>query len=402
LAGERVSCRLVKQHRRFDEGIVESVIAGSDDRVEPRCPWFGLCGGCAMQHISHAAQLRIKQTYLKESLQHIGGVSPKRWLEPLIGPEWRYRTKARLGVRFVPQKERVLVGFREVFSNYLAIMESCEVLHDSIASRLGELAQLIAKMSAPDKIAQIELAAGEEDVVLVVRNMVALTREDIALWQEFSQAANVKIYLQPGGPETIAPMTPDMQTTPFYRLPAYDVSLEFEPSDFTQVNPQINRKMIDQAITLLALEPDAFVLDLFCGLGNFTLPLARQTRRVVGVEGDAGLVERARLNAQRNAIDNAEFYTANLAEQWDTAPWLEHAPDAILLDPPRSGAAEIIPVIARLGAKRILYVSCHPATLGRDAGLLVNDHGYRLECAGIMDMFPHTAHVESMALFIQD
>jgi 23S rRNA (uracil1939-C5)-methyltransferase len=398
LAGEVV--RFVYTHlgRSHDEGRVETVLEASPDRVAPRCPHFGLCGGCSLQHLAADRQILAKQDTLLANLRRLGGVEPEGILPPLTGPHWGYRHKARLGVRYVPKKGRVLVGFREASSSKVADLGRCEVLHPSVGERLADLAQLIAGLRARERIPQIEVAVGDEVSALVFRHLDPLDEADLTALRGFAAATGLHVYLQPGGPESVHLLWPEASELR-YRLPAHGVDIRFLPTDFTQVNLALNRAMVDRALDLLDPRPGERVLDLFCGLGNFTLPIARRGAQVVGVEGEASLVARAQENARRNGIDNAEFIASDLAVEFDNAHWLEPGYAKVLLDPPRSGAWTMLPHIARAGARRVVYVSCHPGTLARDAGALVTTHGYRLVQVGVMDMFPHTAHVESIALF---
>ncbi len=401
LAGEDVLFEYTRTRRSYDEGRVAEVNAASRDRVAPRCAHFGVCGGCSLQHLDSAAQLRVKQQVLLDNLQRIGHVQPGEVFEPLRGPVWGYRRKARLGVRFVPKKERVLVGFRERGKPYVADLARCEVLDARVGARLQDLAVLIQGLSCYDRIAQIEVAAGDAAVALVLRNLAPLTEADRERLVHFAQDSGLHVWLQPGAEDTAHPLWP-LDSALSYRLAEHQVELAFLPTDFTQVNADINRAMVERALALLEPVAADRVLELFSGLGNFTLPLARHVGEVVAVEGEAGLVERARQNARRNGIDNVHHYVANLAQDVGGAPWLrgQHY-DKVLLDPPRTGAAEMLAHIAASGARRIVYVACGPATLARDAGELVHRHGYRLAGAGVMDMFPHTAHVESIALFVR-
>lgn len=399
LAGERVRFQLTGRWRRYDEGRVVEVLQPSSERVEPRCRQFGICGGCSLQHQDHTAQILAKQRALLEAFEHIGKVSPAEQLSPLVADSsWGYRRKARLGVRHVPKKGGVLVGFRERSSSKVADIEVCHVLHPKVGQLLPRLRELIDGLSLKEKLPQIEMAMGDEICVLIFRLLESPGREDLDRLSAFGDAHGVAVYLQEGGPETIQPLN-GAGVELSYALPGFDLRLCFLPSDFTQVNSAINRAMTRRAVELL--EPDATdkVLDLFCGIGNFTLPLARRAGAVTGVEGDAGLVARAWQNASRNGIANADFFTANLYDTLQGEPWLARRYDKVLLDPPRSGAQEVLAHLPGLGARRILYVSCYPGTLARDAGILVHQLGYRLVSAGVMDMFPHTAHVESMALF---
>ncbi|MEJ2643315.1 MAG: 23S rRNA (uracil(1939)-C(5))-methyltransferase RlmD [Gammaproteobacteria bacterium] len=398
LPGERVRFEYLRQHRSYDEGRTVDVLAAAPERVEPRCPHFGVCGGCTLQHMAPQAQILAKQGTLLENLARIGDVRPQNVLEPLTGPHWGYRHKARLGAKFVVKKGRMLVGFRERHAPYVAELTRCEVLHPSVGERIVALTELLAGLSVRMRVPQVEVAVGDHITALVFRHLDPLTDADRAALESFGRNHDVAVFLQPGGPDSVEllyPRTADLT----YGLPAHHVTLAFEPTDFIQINPAINRQMVDRVLELLALRPEHQVLDLFCGLGNFTLPMARRAAEVVGVEGEAGLVRRAEQNAARNGISNTRFYCADLNEDLVDSPWLQRRYDRILLDPPRSGAAAMVARLAALGAPRIVYVSCHPGSLARDAGQLVHELGYRLVSAGVMDMFPHTAHVESLALF---
>jgi 23S rRNA (uracil1939-C5)-methyltransferase len=400
LPGEEVSFLYTARSRKHDEGRLCEIFLASPERVEPRCAHFDICGGCSLQHQAEDRQIHSKQQTLLDNLARIGKVQPQRVLEPLTGPVWGYRNKARLGVKFVKKKGRVLAGFREKRTPYLADIRRCEVLHPSVGERIGELAELIQGLEARERIAQIEVAVGETVSVLVFRNLDPLCEADSRALCEYAQATGLHIYLQPKGPDSIELLWPETSRLS-YRLSDYDVEIDFLPLDFTQVNPAINQPMIRQALFLLELEPSSRVLDLFCGLGNFTLPMARTAAQVVGVEGDVGLVQRARDNALNNGIANTEYHAVDLNEDPGEQPWMRQSFDRILLDPPRSGAQDVVRHLGGFGAERIVYVSCHPGSLARDAGILVNELGYSLEAAGVMDMFPHTTHVESMALFVR-
>lgn len=400
LPGEVVEWVRDKRGRNFDEGRLLRVIEPSPDRVEPRCAHFGVCGGCVLQHFSSERQVEFKQRQLTEALSRIGKVTPDEILPPLQAGVWNYRRRARLAARWVPKKNRTVVGFRERSTPYITNIKRCEVLQAPIDQLIEPLSELLTAMSVRNRVPQIEVAVADNAVALVVRVLEPLTEADHELLRQFGRAHSVQMFLQPGGYETVAPI--DATVEPLeYRLPAFDVTLQFQPIDFVQVNGPLNQQMIDRAVTLLAPTPTDRVLDLFCGLGNFSLPLARRAGQVVGVEGEAGLVARARANAERNGLANAQFFTANLAdESIASASWAGKF-DKVLLDPPRAGAKEVLPVVAKSGAGTVLYISCHPGSLARDAGILVHEHGYKLRSAGVMDMFPHTAHVESIALFTQ-
>ena len=398
LAGETVQFRYTKTHSKFDEGRAIEIANPAADRVEAKCQHFGVCGGCSLMHMSPEAQLILKQNTLMDQMHHFGQVAPQQWLEPLTGPLWGYRRKARLGVKHVPKKERVLVGFREKGTPYLALLEQCEVLDPRVGSRLADLGEMIAGLAAYNRIAQIEVAMDDEHVALVFRNLDGLSDSDQQILIQFGQDNDFWIYLQSGGPDTVTPIWPAAPQLSY--APESGLTLNFEPNDFTQVNAGINQKMIQKTMALLEVSEQDRVLDLFCGLGNFSLPLAKRVSEVVGVEGDVSLVEHAQNNATLNNLDNAVFELADLTKTTlKEYPWAKAGFNKILLDPPRSGAFEVLPQLAELGAERIVYVSCNPATLARDAGELVNNLGYTLVSAGIMDMFPHTSHVESIAVF---
>lgn len=398
LAGERVRLRYTGKKRHFDEAVVEEVLQPSPDRVEPRCAHFGVCAGCVLQHLNCAAQIAAKQRTLMENLKRIGKVTPESVLPALTDAPWGYRRKARLSVKFVDKKGRVLVGFRETNGRYVADIKHCDVLHPAVGERIEAIAALIESLDAKRDIAQIEVAAGDDLVALIFRHLQPLSLHDTDALIAFGKTHSLGIYLQPGGIDSVAALWPtDAQLS--FRLPAYDLDLDFRPLDFIQVNAGMNRRMIDHALGLLEPRASDRVLDLFCGLGNFTLPLARRSAYVVGVEGEVGLVRRAGENAQRNGIENAQFFAADLAADQRAAAWARERYDLLLLDPPRSGAAAVLEYLPKRDVQRVVYVSCHPGSLARDAGTLVNGHGFQLRAAGVMDMFPHTAHVESIALF---
>ena len=400
LAGESVRFQYTRQHSKFDEAKTVEVLSESADRVSAKCAHFGVCGGCSLMHMQPQAQLQLKQNTLAEQLTHFGQLTPEQWLAPLTGPLWGYRRKARLGVKYVRKKQKVLVGFREKSAPFIAELNQCEVLDPRVGMRLTELAALIETLEAKERIAQIEVAMDDKHTALVFRNLDPLSEHDKTALINYGQQQDLWIYQQPGGPATVSPLWPEQPQLSYEPMPG--LMLDFAPGDFTQVNAGINEKMIPLAMQLLDLQPTDRLLDLFCGLGNFTLPIAGKIKEVVGVEGDASLVAHARRNAEKNQLTNAVFELADLTQ---TAladyPWAKAGFNKILLDPPRSGAFEVLGQLAALGAEQIVYVSCNPATLARDAGELVHQHGYHLQAAGIMDMFPHTSHVESIAVFIK-
>ena len=398
--GETVEYGITRQKSTYDNGVARRVLVRAVDREEkPRCEFFGTCGGCAIQHIRSEAQIAYKQQIVLEQMQHIAGVLPEAWLPPLTGPYWGYRRKARLGARKVDKKGGVLVGFREKSSTYIADMNSCAILDQRVSNVIPQMREMIAALSIPNQIPQIEIAAGDDDVALVFRHLAPLNNADVDSLRSFGQQHGFQVWLQPEGPDSVYCITQDVAAPLSYRFDAFDVSIEFAPLDFTQVNADMNQRMVEQAVQLLQLDEAASVVDLFCGLGNFSLPIARRAKSVIGVEGNQRLVDGAAANAQRNGIDNARFVVADLFKESDPLPWGDETFDRLLLDPPRSGAIEILRRLPEPGPERIVYVSCYPATLARDAEFLVNTAGYRLVSMGVMDMFPQTTHVETMALF---
>ena len=398
LPQERVLARITGRRRNFDEGEVLEVFEASPDRIVPSCPHFGQCGGCSLQHLDPGKQIEFKQNSLLQNLARIGKVTAEVIWEPLTGPLWSYRRKARLSVRYVHKKERVLVGFRERYGRFVADMQECLVLDSRIAEKLGELSGLIHSLDARRTIPQLEVACGDNECALVFRHLEPLGEGDLDKLKAFARESGIAVLLQPSGPASVHCLEPDKLELEF-ELPEQGIRLAFQPSDFIQINAEMNRKMVARVLELLDPADGDRILDLFCGLGNFTLPIARRAGKVVGVEGDSELVRRAGMNAERNGLGNVSFHTADLNEDPGSAPWLKQSYDKVLVDPPRSGAEFILPHIVTSGAKRLVYVSCHPASLARDAGILVHQHGFKLLGAGVMDMFPHTGHVESIALF---
>jgi len=396
LPGELIRFRRTRRHRQHDDGLLLEVLERSPERCVPRCAHFGVCGGCALQHLAPEAQLAAKQAELQQALTRVARLSPQRWLAPLAGPHWAYRRRARLGVKFVRKKGCVVVGFRERAAPYVAQLSACEVLAAPAGALIAPLAALIDGLSIREQLPQIEVAVADNATALVLRVLQQPTAADLAQLSAFAQVHRVQLFLQPGGIDSITPLGARAEPL-HYRLPRFGLQLQFEPSDFIQVNAAVNAALVGQAVDLLELTPQAQVLDLFCGLGNFTLALARQAAAVSGVEGEGALIERARANAQRNGVGNATFFQANLALA-PALPWLRPAYTHVLLDPPRSGARELLPALAALAPQRLLYISCHPGSLARDLGVLVHEHGFELDAAGVVDMFPHTAHVESLAL----
>jgi 23S rRNA (uracil1939-C5)-methyltransferase len=404
LPGEQVRIARRKIRRGHDEADLVEILEPSTARVVPRCAAFGVCGGCALQHVDAADQRGIKQKSLKDSLERIGGVTPERWLEPIFDPapdaEWEYRRRARLAVRDVAAKGRVLVGFRERRAALVTDMHRCEVLAPPLGRLIDPLSDLIGQLSIRARLPQVEFAAGDNAIELVFRVLDPPTAADRERLLRFGEQHGLRISLQPGGVDSVEPLSPEPREALYYELPEFGLRICFEPTDFVQVNGPVNRQMIAAAVDLLQLHEDDRVLDLFCGIGNFSLPLARRAACVLGIEGESAQVTRAARNAERNGIGNCEFRVSDLAAVQGKEQWLRRqAWDKVLLDPPRSGAEAVVRNLAKTGAARVVCVSCHPATLARDAGILTKTQGYRLEAAGIIDMFPHTAHVEAIALF---
>ena len=400
LPGETVLYRTLNRGKSYDLGRMIEIIEPSLDRVTPRCRYFGVCGGCSLQHLRAAAQLPAKQQILRDNLTRIGKVEPESWLPALDGPHWGYRRRARLGARLVQKKGGVIVGFREKRTAYLTALASCDVLHPRVSALLPALRNLIAALSTPNRVPQIEVAVGDNATAFVFRHLVPLTTDDDVRLADFGRQHDIQIFRQPGRPDQLVPVWPESPAPLVYRLPDENVELEFAPADFIQVNAELNQRMVARALELLDPQPGESVLDLFCGLGNFTLPLARRAGRVLGIEADAVLIEKAQRNARHNQIQNAQFRLADLYSTETPNPWGAERFDKWLLDPPRTGAVEVVKRLpAEDGPRRILYVSCNPGTLARDSEVLVHTKGYRLAAAGVMDMFPQTSHIEAMALF---
>ncbi len=410
LPGERVTFQTYRKKPKWEAATLTALHRQSSSRVTPKCPYFGVCGGCAMQHLEPAAQVAIKQRVLEDNLKHLGKVKAEMLLRPIYGPTWGYRYRARISVRKVVKKGGVLVGFHEKKSGFITDMKSCEVLPPNVSAMLVPLRGLIASLSIVEQVPQLELAigAGEQETVtaLVMRNMAPLTVDDENKLKAFADQYQIHWWLQPAGPDTAYPFYPS-QSQLHYALPEFGIRMPFKPTDFTQVNHHINRVLVARALRLLDVQPHERVADLFCGLGNFTLPLATQAREVVGIEGSTALTDRALENAKANGLDGkTSFYCRNLFEVGAEDFAALGKFDRWLIDPPREGAAAVCQALVDLGKaqpdirpKRIVYVSCGPATLARDAGMLVHEAGYVLKLAGVINMFPHTAHVESIAVF---
>ncbi len=400
LAGERAEIAIYRKHAKYNSANAVAILKSSAQRAEPRCRYFGRCGGCSMQHLEPSAQVAAKQRVLEENLARIGKVRPDVVLRALHGPTWGYRHRSRLSVRRVDKKGGVLVGFHEKRSSFIADMASCEVLTPDVSALIQPLRELITELSNSDRIPQIEIAVGEHITVLVFRLLEPWTDDDAARVRAFADTHRVQIWEQRKGPDTARPFWPDIAPELSYSLPEFGLAMPFKPTEFTQVNTAINRALVSRALRLLDPQPGERIADLFCGLGNFTLPIATRGAEVLGIEGSAELVDRARANALRNHLPHAHFVVDNLFEMTpEKFATLGHF-DKLLIDPPRSGAIEVVKSLPDSGApQRIVYVSCDPATLARDAEVLVHVKGYRLVAAGVANMFPHTAHVESIALF---
>ena len=409
LPGERVTYLSYRRKPSFEQAEVIDVLRESVLRTKPQCQFFGTCGGCSMQHLDVRAQIAVKQRVLEDNLAHLAKLRPETVYRPIHGPSWGYRYRARLTVRHVAKKGGVLVGFHERKSSFIADMTSCEVLPPHVSAMLVPLRRLVEGLSIRERMPQIELAVGSTVTALVLRILEPINAADEQLLREFADAHNVQFWLQPQGPDSVVPFYP-LDARLDYTLPEYDIRMPFKPTDFTQVNHQINRVLVSRALRLLAPSRTDRVLDLFCGIGNFTLPLARISKEVVGIEGSEVLTTRALANAEENRLaGHTSFACRNLFEVTaDDMRALGHF-DKFLIDPPRDGALAVSKALVEIAQsgngplpKRIVYVSCNPSTLARDAGLLVHEAGYRLKGAGVVNMFPHTSHVESIALFERD
>ncbi len=397
LPGELVIANRTFSRAKFEEADVRQILKPTDNRITPKCDVFGICGGCSFQHLSSEDQIQVKGDWLKDAFASQAKVEPKAWLEPLQVQSWGYRRKARLGIRYVAKKNKVLVGFREKKSSFITNMSRCEVLHPSIGEHLEVLADCIEKLSIKSNITQFEVAIAENNTVLTLRHLEPLSAKDEQILADCAQELNITFYTQSGGLDSVKPLDQPVVLT--YSHSNHDIVMEFLSTDFVQVNFKLNQQMVDLALELLELNESDEVIDLFCGLGNFTLPIARYAKHVLGIEGDLGLIERAKYNAQNNNITNVDFYKADLFKEVADFEWFRGKTyNKALIDPARSGAVEIVELLPKLGVKRLVYVSCNPATLARDTLKLI-EFGFSLETAGVMDMFPQTAHVESIALF---
>lgn len=404
LPGERVQASVVRRKPSYEKARTERVLRASSQRVTPTCPHFGVCGGCVMQHLDPQAQVAIKQRVLEDAFEHIGKLKPATVLSPMHGPSYGYRYRARLSVRLVPRKGGVLVGFRERHSSYVADMTECRVMPPHVSDMLVPLRRMVESLSTPKRIPQIEVAVGDRSTALLLRHMEPLIQADLDILRAFAAVWNVTWWLQPKGPDTVHLLDPSDEGLLAYTLPEYGLRMRYRPTDFTQVNPHINRSLVRRALSLLETQPGDRVADLFCGLGNFTLPLATQAREVVGIEGSSTLTERALEGARAHGLqDKTRFSTLNLFAV--DADWLRALGrfDRMLIDPPREGAEAVAEALSALTdeerPQRIVYVSCNPGTLARDAAILKHTGGYVLRSAGVVNMFPHTGHVESIAVF---
>jgi 23S rRNA (uracil1939-C5)-methyltransferase len=400
LAGECVELETVRRKPSYEVARTTSVITASSSRVTPRCDSFGVCGGCSMQHLETRAQVAAKQRVLEDSFAHIGKVTPERMLAPIHGPAWGYRYRARFSSRYVHKRGATLVGFRERRNSFVADMRRCEVVPPRISSLLLPLRSLIDGLTIRERLPQIELAIGEDRDALAFRNLEPLSADDEGRLREFAETHGVHVYLQPGGPDTVHLFHPEGDDLLSYTLPDFDLEFRFRLPDFTQVNHQINRVLVRRAMSLLDPGPGERIGDMFCGIGNFSLPMARRGAMVTGMEGSSGLVERAQANARHNGLEaQCSFHSADLFKM-DEQGWQRFGLfDKLLIDPPRDGASELVSLLGGDSPRKVVYVSCNPATLARDAGIMVHTNGYTLSAAGVVNMFPHTSHVESIAVF---
>jgi 23S rRNA (uracil1939-C5)-methyltransferase len=403
LPGESVEFSSYVKKSNFEFATLIRVLKPSAQRCAPRCPFFGKCGGCSLQHLDARAQVAIKQRVLEDDLWHIGKIKPEMILPAIYGPAWGYRQRARFSARYVPKKSGTLVGFREKRSSYVTDMTSCEVMPPHVSALLKPLRETLARLSIRERVPQVEVAVGDEATVLVLRILQPLAAQDGEVLREFAGRHSVRIYLQPRGPDSAQPFCPAAEADLYYALPEFDLKIRFSPTEFTQVNCAMNRVLVRRALSLLEPQPGERVADMFCGLGNFTLAIARRGAAVVGMEGSAGLVARAVANAAANGLESgAEFHVRDLFKMDSAAFNALGRFDRMLIDPPRDGAIQLVKALGEQAPARIVYVSCNPATLARDAAVLVRTRGYRLSAAGVVNMFPQTSHVESIAVFDKD
>ncbi|MEI8055599.1 MAG: 23S rRNA (uracil(1939)-C(5))-methyltransferase RlmD [bacterium] len=395
LPSEEVTFVYVRRHSKFDEAKVVEILQPSPDRVTPECPHFNICGGCSLQHLNHIKQISFKTLAFQEQMKHFGNLDTINILSPITGPIWNYRSRARLSVKYVQKKQKVLVGFHEKNGRYVAEITQCPILHETVSKKILDIGNLVSQFSIYNQIPQIEIACGNSVTALLFRHLQKFSDKDLELLQKFGAEHDFQIYLQAGGMETIQPTAISLS----YKLAKQNIEMLFAPTDFTQINQEINQQMVTHVLELLDAQLDEKVLDLFCGIGNFTLPLATKCNQIIGVEGSKYAIARAKQNAEHNNIKNAEFYCSDLTKELSTQPWAKQQYDKILLDPPRTGAIEACTQIKKFGAKKIVYVSCNHATLARDTKELTNN-GYKLQSVRIVDMFPHTGHVETIATFL--
>ena len=400
LPGEKIRFYPGKKRKGKFEGELQSVLDAAPDRIQPECEYFGVCGGCVLQHLSAESQIQYKEKILLDNLQRLGKVEPKEIVQPIADEQWAYRRKARLGAKYVPKKGGVLVGFRERNSRFITSLHSCKTLDPRVSQLLPRLHELIGYMSCFDRIPQIEVAAADNGVAMVLRHLEPLSDNDLRQLTDYAKAKNIWFYLQSKGPDSVVPLYPEVPPQLTYQHQRFNLILEFSPLDFIQVNDQINQKMVLQAIDWMDLRSTDRILDLFCGLGNFTLPMATTGCEVIGMEGDSYLVSKGQENARKNSLDNVSFKRLELQSTDLSSAICVDGINKLLIDPPRSGALEVVSqVVPAMKPEKLVYVSCNPATLARDANVLVNELGYNLSRVGAIDMFPHTAHVESMAQF---
>jgi len=399
LPNEEVSFNYTSRRNKYNIGEVVEVLKSSPDRVSPICKHYEICGGCSLQHLDHQKQISFKTSVLQEQLKHIGGLETNNILPAIVGPTSGYRNKARLSVKHVQKKQKTLVGFHEKNGIYVTETEECPILHPSVGKKISLLAELISNLSIYQQIPQIEIACGDDTTILVLRNLQNFSASDIELLKKFSDEHQLQIYSQSGGKETVKPIDSNQTTPPLvYKLLDHGIKITFAPTDFTQINPIINAQMVNRVLELLDIQKNEKILDLFCGIGNFTLPIATKCGSVIGVEGSKSAIIQAKQNAENNNIENVEFYCADLTKELSGSTWAQQQYDKILLDPPRTGALEICAQIKKFNAKKIVYVSCNPSTLARDAKEIVK-HGYELQNVTLVDMYPHTSHMEIIANF---
>ena len=400
LSGETVTASIYRKKPSYENAHVQRILRESSQRVTPQCVNFGRCGGCSLQHLEARAQVAAKQRVLEDNLRHIGKVAACQMLSPIHGPAWGYRRRARMTARYVLKKGGSLIGFHEKKSSFVTDMSSCEVLLPRISKLLPALREMVGKLSIRERMPQVEVACGDAADVLVLRVLEPPSDADQAHLKVFADTHGVHLYLQPKGPDTAYPFWPEQPADLFYTLPEFGIKMPFFPTEFTQVNHEVNRVLVHRALALLAPQPGERVADMFCGIGNFSLPIARSGARVTGIEGSAGLVKRAAENAAYNGLsDNVQYRAMDLFKIDADAFAALGAFERMLIDPPRDGAAQLVKALAAAPPRRVVYVSCNAATLARDASMLVHEQGYALSAAGIVNMFPHTAHVESIAVF---